>query len=311
VLVAVVGAAALVGSPLGAGATPRAPAELSVTSPAGPTDVTPGTPATASLIVGNLGHDSLAVQISSQGVQLLNNGKTRFDQPVDPRFAGRIHVAPATLTVPGRQKRVVEITVDVPPGLRPDDYFLGFLVTPIVNAPSVAVVNQVGGLVVLNAPGPRLRRLTASVIGPPRIRFTFGRSANGIVRVKNVGDATVQFAATTQTDGWPAASQPYRTDAPQLLPPGLSRDLPVHVATPFGLGWYTIRTTVVYNITDRTTGEVVATRRVVIVNPLLCVPVLMLAVGLAWRRHRRPRAARRVHAAHRRRPGARRVPAAT
>jgi hypothetical protein len=299
-LVAVSVVAVMVTTPLVAGAAtgaaatsaaatsaPAPPAALSVTSPAEPVDATPGTPATTILRVGNLGPGPLPVQITSEGVQLLDNGKTRFGQPTDPRFAGRIHIDPSALTIQARQKATVEITVDTPGSLRPDDYFLGFLVTPILNAPSVAVVNQVGALVVLDVPGPRLRKLTATAIGPPRVRFTFGRSATGIVRVKNVGEATVPFSATTETQGWPAASQPYRTEPRQVLPPGLSRDTPLHITTPFGLGWYTIRTTLVYNLTDQTTGQVVVSRRVLIINPLLALPVVLLLAALVWRRHRK------------------------
>jgi hypothetical protein len=288
-LAAVIELAVLVATPLVAGAGAGAPAALSVTSPAEPVDATPGSPATAMLTVGNLSQGPLPVRVTAVGVQLLDNGKTRLGQSDDPRFAGRVHINPGALTIQARHKATVEITVDVPSGLQPDDYFLGFLVTPILNAPSVTVVNQIGALVVLDVPGPRLRKLTARAIGPPRVRFTFGRSAAGTVRVTNVGAATVPFSATTETQGWPAASQPYRVEPRQVLPPGLSRDTPLHVTTPFGLGWYTIRTTLIYNLTEQTTGQVVVSRRVLVVNPLLAIPVVVLLASLVWRRRRRQR----------------------
>ena len=45
----------------------------------------------------------------------------------------------------------------MPTGLTPDDYFWGGGVSPVINSASVAVQNDVGGLVVLDVPGSRDR----------------------------------------------------------------------------------------------------------------------------------------------------------
>jgi uncharacterized membrane protein len=77
----------------------------------------------------------------------------------------------------------------------------------------------------------------------------------------------------------------------------------VHVSSWLGLGWYTFHTTLVYDVTDRTTGEVALSRTVIVVNPLwfLVIPV---AIGLwTWRRRRRRKARQRgLHRAGRHSP---------
>jgi hypothetical protein len=291
------------GTALPAEAAPGPGADLSVTSPPNPIPATPGTVVTTTLMVGNLGSGPLDVNIITRSVLLLDNGKTRLVAGPDPRFAGRINIVPNTLSLPARQERTVQVSVNMPRGLRPDDYFLGFLVSPVINAPSVSVVNDIGGLVVLDVPGTRNRKLTAHYVGLPRFNISFSASASGIVRAKSVGTSTLQFSTTDEISGWPSPKPSYLMVPAHLLPPGLTRDLPVHVSSWLGLGWYAFHTTLVYDVTDRTTGEVALSRTVIVVNPLwfLVIPV---AIGLwTWRRRRRRKARQRgLHRAGRHSP---------
>ncbi len=285
-----------------AGAAPGPSADLSVTSPPDPIPATPGTVATTTLTVGNIGAGPLDVNIITRAVLLLDNGKTRLMAGPDPRFAGRVSIVPNELTLPARQERAVQVSVNMPSGLRPDDYFLGFLVSPVINAPSVSVENDIGGLVVLDVPGPRDRKLTAQYMGLPTLNVSFSASASGIVRARSVGTSTLQFSTTNEINGWPSPKPSYLTVPAHLLPPGLTRDMPVHVSSWLGLGWYTFHTTLVYDVTDRTTGEVALSRTVFVVNPLwfLVIPAI---IGLwTWRRRRRRRARRGLHRAGRHSP---------
>src|ERR1700688_2740215 len=134
-------------TPASAGAAPGASADLFVTSPPGPILASPGTVATTTLTVGNLGHSPLDVTIITKSVTLLDNGRTRLVGGPDPRFAGRVSVVPNQLSLPARQERKVQLSVNMPRGLRPDDYFLGFLISEVINSPSVAVENDIGALV--------------------------------------------------------------------------------------------------------------------------------------------------------------------
>jgi hypothetical protein len=275
-------------------------ADLFVTSPPGAISVVPGKVATATLTVGNLGRTTLDVEITSERVVLLDNGGTRFaGAGSDPLFAGRIHIPQKFLSLPPRQERNVIISTEVPKGLKPNDYFLGFLVSPVINSASVTVQNDIGALVVLDVPGPRHIKIVASFHGLPAFDFSLSSSASGFVRADNDGTSTVQFTTTTETGGWPSPRDANLEIPARLLPPGLFREFPVHVSSWLGLGWYTIRTTFVYDKTQHSTGEVTISKTVVILNPLwlIVIPAAGFLVLFRIRRkhHRRsarPRAAR-------------------
>jgi hypothetical protein len=298
-----IGLSVSLGTASPAGAAPGAGADLFVTSPPDPIPAAPGTVATTTLTVGNIGHGPLDVNIITRSVLLLDNGKTRLMAGPDPRFAGRVSIVPSQLSLPARQERTVQVSVNMPSGLRPDDYFLGFLVSPVINSPSVSVVNDIGGLVVFDVPGPRDRKLTARYLGLPWLNVSMSASASGSVRAKSVGTATLQFSTTEELSGWPSPKPSFLTVPAHLLPPGLTRDMPVHVSSWLGLGWYTFHTTLVYDVTDRTTGEVALSRTVFVLNPLW---FLVIPTGIAlwtWRRRRRRKTRRRgLHRAGRHSP---------
>ena len=262
-------------------------ADLFVTSPPDPIPATPGTVAATTLTVGNIGTTPLEVRITNQQVQLLDNGHTRFLEGVDPQFTGRIGITPNALTLAPRSEQKLNISVSMPKTIPPDDYFVGFLVSPVINSSSVAAVNDIGGLVVLNVPGPRSRQLTAAYVGPSWLNLSLSSSASGVVRVKSVGRSTAQFTTTMEISGWPSPKVSYLTRPLQLLPPGLSQDIPVHASTWLGIGWSSFHTTLVYNLTDRTTGEVAISRTVVIVNPLWFLVIPAVLLFWMWRRRRR------------------------
>jgi hypothetical protein len=272
---------------LSAASAAAAPSDLFVTSPPDPIQVTPGTMATSTLTVGNLGYSPLDVTIDTRSVTLLDNGRTRFGTSPDPRFAGRITITPDALTLAGRQESMVHVTVAMPTGLPPDDYFLGFLVSPVINSASVAVQNDVGGLVVLDVPGSRDRGLATQFVGPSSLSLSLSSSAVGMVRATSVGKSTVAFTTTVDTTGWPDPRPPYVEVDSLLLPPGLSRDIPIRVSTWLGLGWYTFHTSLVYDRTDEATAEVTSSRTVIIVNPLWLLVVPVVLSLWFWKRKRR------------------------
>lgn len=276
------------------------PSDLFVTSPPSPIQAVPGSTATSTLTVGNLGHSPLDVTIDTRSVTLLNNGKTQFGDSPDPRFVGRITIAPNTLTLAGRQEGAVHISVAMPTGLPPDDYFLGFVVSPVINSASVAVQNDVGGLVVLDVPGSRDRGLRARFIGPSSLSLSLSSSAAGIVQATSVGKSTVAFTTTVDATGWPDPKPPYVEVNSQLLPPGLSRDIPIRVSTWLGLGWYTFHSSLVYDRTANATAEVTDSRTVIIVNPLWFLLIPALFALWMWLRRRRKRGRKKgLHSAPR------------
>jgi hypothetical protein len=117
----------------------------------------------------------------------------------DPVFARGTHIAPEQLRLKARQAREVTITVDVPASLRPNDYFLGFLVSPVISGPALRAVNQVGALVVLDVAGARETSLAASYVDLPSV--VWSSSVSAYARARNTGVSTLEFASTTLVTG--------------------------------------------------------------------------------------------------------------
>ena len=196
-----------------------------MTYPATPLQVQPGALATFPLHIGNTGHSPLTVLVSPRKVLLSEDGVTNFAVRPDPLFAGLPHIVPARFTLKGRQEKVVTVSLRMPAQLRPDDYFLGFLVSPVITSPSVRAVNDVGALVVLDIPGARAPRLAAWFVHLPHI--VWSSSVKAQVRAKSTGVSTLQFTTDTLISGLVAPRPRVIMEPPHLLPPGLYWDVPV------------------------------------------------------------------------------------
>jgi hypothetical protein len=121
-------------------------------------------------------------------------------------------------------------------------------------------------------------------------RLSFSSSHEGAIVVASVGRSTASFTTDTQVGGFPAPKANVVTEPPQLLPPGLTRDEPVRVSSWLGLGWITVHTTLIYNITDSRTGEVTLSRTVFLLDPAwFCLPGAAGVAAVLIRRHRRMR----------------------
>ncbi len=127
--------------------------------------------------------------------------------------------------------------VHAPSSLKPDLYFLGFIVTPIPDPTTgVTVINQIGGFFTIDIPGPRDRRLAAdldlpgwSILG---LHVFVGSDLRGTLHVHNIGQAAVRFwgeTDTTTTGGSPGQMRiprggPKSRFAPELVLPLPSDD---------------------------------------------------------------------------------------
>jgi len=212
----------------------------------------------------------------------------------------RIRIVPDRLHLRGRQQKSVTVTVRMPKSIRSDDYFIGILATPVVGPGVIRAVNNVGALIVLNVPGPRSPRLTAQFLDLPHV--VFGNKVKGSLRARSTGVSTLQFTTDTQVTGFVAPRPPVTMEPAHLLPPGLYWDVPIHWSSWLGLGWYTVHSTLVYNVTDQRTADVVLSRTVFVIAPVwFLVPGFIVAVVvlLIWRRRRRKGSRRRGKASPR------------
>ncbi len=270
--------------------------DLSVTYPPDPIPVVPGSRTSFKLLVTNIGPAPLTVGVTAHQVVLADNGRTRFASGPDPRFSSGTTIEPEQFTLAPGHRRDVLVTVLVPKSLTPDDYFLGWLVSPVLTSPAVAAVNEVGALVVLDVPGPRDPRLSATFVGLPS--FKLSGTADGYVQVTSTGTSTVSFTTDTEVSGFVHPSSSVIEEPPRLLPPTLTRDIPVSFSSWLGLGWYTVHSTIVYNVTAQRTGEVALSSTVILIAPYwLALPVLVFAIVavVAIRRRRRRARAVKMH----------------
>ena len=205
---------------------------ISVTFPAAPIPIRPGKVTDFQLKVRNDSSHSLAVTVVERSVRLENNGHEMLGIRPDATFGERTSVTPARLLLAVGQERTVRITVRAPSRLAPNDYFVGFLVSPVVTSGNVRVLNDVGAFVVLDVPGPRQRKLTASFVGLPN--FAFSSGVSGSIRVKSVGAAAAEFTSTIEYSGFVSPHPRAVELPPELAPPGTYRTIPVHVSSWLG-----------------------------------------------------------------------------
>ncbi len=194
------------------------------------------------------------------------------------------------LTIPAQSYLDVPLTIQVPARLSPDLYFVGFLVTPVATGSgSLHVINQIGSFVTIDVPGPRVRALTASFQLPS---LSFGSRARGTVRIANTGRSAVRFWGEQDTRSAPGGSavQQRRFD-PSLLPAGKHRFVDVSAKPAWPIGTVTMTVHLVYpGRTEAATKELVVTKRVLVINPLVPAALalaLLIGVLLVWRRRRR------------------------
>jgi hypothetical protein len=277
-----------------AGATaapPSIPRTLAVSVPPDATSIAPGKDATVPVRVVNGGAHAIVVTLTERGVVLGNDGSARITVGPDPRWQNRVALPVKPFTIPARSYVTVPVTVRLPARISPDLYFIGFVVTPQASSVrGIAVVNQIGAFLTIDVPGPRLRQISAVLIAP---NLVFGTSTHGSVRIRNIGHASAQLWGENDTTSSPGGGIPtqQRIDK-SLLPVGTARSFTVTGKPAWPIGIVTMKIHLIYPYRDaNATTELVATQRILVVNPLALAATLgaLTVVALAWGRRRRRR----------------------
>lgn len=276
---------------------------LAVSVPPDPTQLGPGQTATVTVRVVNAGTRPVTVTIHGRGVQLRDNGRAVISRSEDPRWKDRIQFSTSRLTLAAQSYAPVGVTVNMPATIVPDLYFVGFVVTPVpTGADPFQVINQIGSFITVEVPGPRMRKLRASLHPKTTLEgwfnsagVTIGDQAEATLSVRNVGPSAVRFWGETDITASPGhhAVVQKRIDK-SLLPTGRLRTYQVHGAPNWPVGFVTMQSHVVYpGATETSTTEIVLERRVLVVSPwvLLVVPALLLLAFWYWRHRRRRRRA--------------------
>jgi hypothetical protein len=267
------------------------PRSLAVSVPPDPVAVKPGTSAKTLARVSNPTNAPVRVTVESRGLSLGDNGKVAVEAGPDPRWNSLVDFPKGVLTIPAEGYVEIPLTVRVPAHLRPNLYFIGFLVTPVVTASgSLEVINQIGSFVTIDVPGPRMRKLTA-IFDVPSI--VLGSRVNGTLRIANVGPAAVRFWGENDTTSRPGGSFVQQRLDPSLLPSQKSRFFSVTAKPAWLVGMVKMQVHVIYpGRTEATTKELTFTKQVFVVSPVVpagVVGLLLAAAGLFWRMRRRRR----------------------
>jgi LPXTG-motif cell wall-anchored protein len=265
------------------------PRTLAVSVPSEPARLASGATGTVPIRVVNPGPRPVVVKVASQRVTFGDEGRVTIAGR-DPMWAGRVDFPFRPLTISAQSYRDIGLSVHMPARIRPDLYFIGFLVTPLPDAAgNVTYVNQIGSYITIDVPGPRARTLAADMHLPS---FAFTNHLHASLHVHNVGAAAVMYWGENDTTANPGSSPPHQARIDRsLLPAGRSRTITVDAKPSFLIAFVTVHVHITYpGRTDAATTEILFTKRVLIVQPgaLLLLGAMLIGAGFwAWRRRKR------------------------
>jgi hypothetical protein len=265
---------------------------LAVSVPPDPVPVRAGSTIHTLIRVLNPNHKPVLVTITSRRLILGDNGKVMLGSGPDPRWQRLAHFPARMLRIPAEGYRNIPLAVRAPRRLRPDLYFIGFLVTPVATqVGTIKVINQIGSFVTIDVPGPRFRKLIGRFDLPS---FVFGSHAEGTLRVTNTGRASVEFWGESDTSASPGGTVRQTRLDPYLLPIGRSRTITVSGKPSWPIGIVTVTAHITYpGRTEATTKELTFTKHVIVIS--IWVPIalgsLLIAAIFVWILRRRRRRA--------------------
>jgi hypothetical protein len=288
----------------GSSATPStAPGRsIAVSVPADPVPFKPGQTEVVKLRVVNPGTRPVRVTITGTGLTLGDEGKVTVTNSPDPLWADNAHFPSGPYRIPANSYKDLAVRVHAPDSLKPDLYFLGFIVTPIPDANSgVTVINQIGGYFTIDIPGPRDRRLTADLELPGfslfGLHMYIGKQVDGTLNVHNIGTAAVQFWGETDTKSTLSNKTTQARIPVSLAPAGHVRTFVVVGKPAWPIGFVHMKVVIIYATrTESTTQEILFTRSIFVVSPWVFVALVLIMVVLAYRRVRKSQLKRRAAA---------------
>jgi len=266
------------------------PRSLAVSVPSDPVQIAAGQSGTIPIRIVNPGSSPVPVVVSGRAVHLENNGRVKMGNGPDPLWKSYAQFPTGPLTIPADGYTDVNIKLSVPRFLSPDLYFIGFLVSPLPSGGgNLQVVNQIGWFATVDVPGPRLRKLEATVAGPG---FVIGGGTHALVDTQNVGRAALSYWGENDVTSWPGGSVPKQTRFdPSLLPVGTSRSFTVTGSPAWLVGVVSMHVSLIYSRrSDSSTTEIQLTKRTLVVSPiaiLLAIAAILIGGSWWWRRRRR------------------------
>jgi hypothetical protein len=283
---------------------------ITVSLPPEPAVINPGGSATIRMRLINPGTAPVSVTVSGRTLEFGDDGQFGVGSGPDPAWKDLVDFPAGLVTIPARGYVETPLTVRLPTKIDPDLYFVGFLVTPVLSGEgNLKVVNQIGWFLMVDVPGPRDRKLDATIdmrslaiAGLDVPGFVLGSKAEGIVRVSNVGRAAVRFWGENDTTSSPGSSATHQDRIDKsLVVVGRSRSFTVTGKPNWPIGFVKMKVHLIYpGATDAATQEIVFSKRILVIHPLVLVALALLLVGAMalWLRRRRRRGRRRSLGKH-------------
>ncbi|MDQ1552295.1 MAG: hypothetical protein QOD50_1717 [Actinomycetota bacterium] len=270
--------------------SPVRPRSLAVSVPSEPAELAAGATGTVPIRVVNPGTRRVTVTVTGRRVRFGDDGRVTISGR-DPIWGNRVDFPAAQIVIAANSYRDLGLTVHMPEHLRPDLYFIGFLVTPVRGgAGNVAYVNQIGSYLTIDVPGPRTRLLTADLNLPS---FALTSKLHAKLHIHNAGDAAATWWGENATAARPGSSAPRQARFDRsLLPARRSRTIVVDAQPAFLVAIVTMHVHIFYpGRTDAATAEIVLTKRVFVVQPaaLVLLGAILFAALIWYARRRRMR----------------------
>lgn len=281
--------------PWAAAAGAAAAPGLVVSSPAGPVQAVPGTAVGTAIRVGNSSGSPMHVVLAQGRVSFGDNGRATVSDGSDPLWPGRVQLATTELTVPAGGYRQIPITVSLPAGTAPDDYFLGLLVTPTpTGSGTVKVLTRLAALIDFEVPGPRHSDIRIIAQHVPGVLWGAQLTVRTVVANEASSFATVwgEVHYHSLWSGTHVVAFPGR----YLIAPGHRRTLQASIRLGAGLGPVHIDSIVFYNATPHSVASQHRAATTWLINPpyLPAVPVALAATVIWLLARRRNRTRRRA-----------------
>jgi hypothetical protein len=280
---------ALAASPTSPAAPPRS---IAVSVPSDAVPLRAGETAPITIRVLDPTTMPVTVTVTGMGLNLGDNGQVSFTGAPDSRWARQADFPPGELIVPAMGFINVSITVRMPAVISPDLYYLGFVVRPVPSGPGIKVINEIGGFLTIDVPGPRVRSLTADLdtagfnFGPIHLAsLVIGNQVAGQLNVHNKGGAAVQFWGENDVTSWVINPPTQQRIGKSLVPIGRSRSFVVGAEPGLLIDVVTLAVTVTYpDNTESSTKAILITRQMLVISPWAIVIVCLITALLAgWR----------------------------
>jgi hypothetical protein len=263
------------------------PVSFGVSAPADVQPARPGELVKTWLGLSNQLDQPMTLQVRMVTMRPADDGKFDVVDSPDPMWAPQVK-GPGTVDLPPKGSVRAPVEVQMPEGLAPDIYLIGFVVEPqnkSTEPGAIIVRSQISSFITLEVPGKRHREISVPWHRMPR--FQIGRRVHASFRVVNAGLGTALFRGQVRENtftGRNVAVVQATGEQPMLIPSHTARTVSYTWEASGLLHIGSAHLEVSYPTGSSTMGTVERDGPLMIIIPpeTLFVPVALLGVVLLW-----------------------------